>query len=153
VIELDQHTAMADYPDTWARIIEMARAQFPGDEPAAQAFTRDVYDAEDTAAYAATAQDADDEQHAVLDAARRVAQLCGELYAELWGEATASTAAGQSARAVARPTHAEVLHATNAEVPDEVDNDESDDFADFDDEEDASDPTDEQRADTSQTYL
>jgi hypothetical protein len=31
---LGQHTAMADHPDTWARIIEMAHAQFPGNEPA-----------------------------------------------------------------------------------------------------------------------
>jgi hypothetical protein len=44
---------MADRPDTSARIIEMARARFPGDEPAAQAFVRDAYDAKETAAYAA----------------------------------------------------------------------------------------------------
>jgi hypothetical protein len=43
---------------------------------------------------------------------------------------------------VAREAHAEVLHATNAEV----DDDESDDFADFDDDNDASDLADEQRA-------
>jgi hypothetical protein len=129
---------MADHPDTWARIIEMARFRFPGDEPAMQAFAREAYDAEETAAYAA-AQGADDEEQAVLDAAPRVAQLRGELCAKLRGEATASTATGQSARVVA---HAEVLHATNVEVPD----DESDDFADFDDNEDAPDLADEQRA-------
>jgi hypothetical protein len=47
---------------------------------------------------------------------------------------------------VERAAHAEVLHATNAEVPDEVDDDELDDFADFSDDEDASDPVHEQRA-------
>jgi hypothetical protein len=50
---------MAKHPNTWARIIEMARARFLGNEPAAQAFVRDAYDAEETAAYAA-AQDAAD---------------------------------------------------------------------------------------------
>jgi hypothetical protein len=94
---------------------------------------------EETAAYV-TAQDAEDEQQAVLDAARRAAQLHGELYTKLRGGATASAATGQSAREVARAANAEVLHATNAEVLDE------DDFADFDDNEDASDPTDKQRA-------
>jgi hypothetical protein len=43
---------MAYHPDTWASIIEMARARFSGDEPAAQAFTRETYDAEETTAYA-----------------------------------------------------------------------------------------------------
>jgi hypothetical protein len=50
----------------------MARSRFPGDELAAQAFALEAYDVEETAAYA-TAQDADDEQQAVLDAARGVA--------------------------------------------------------------------------------
>jgi hypothetical protein len=71
---------MADHPDTWARIIQMARARFPSDEPAAQAFARDAYDAEENAVYTAV-QDAEDEQHAVLDAARGAAQLRGELCA------------------------------------------------------------------------
>jgi hypothetical protein len=71
----------------------MARARFPGDEPAAQVFVRDAYDAEETAAYVA-AQDTDDEQQAVLDAARGAAQLRDELFAELRGEATACAAAG-----------------------------------------------------------
>jgi hypothetical protein len=44
---------MADCPDTLARIIEMARARLPGDEPTTLAFVRDAYDAEETAAYAA----------------------------------------------------------------------------------------------------
>jgi hypothetical protein len=133
---------MVDHPDTWARIIEMALAQFPGDEPAAQAFERATYGAEETAAYAAT-QDTDNKDHSILDAARGAAQLRGELCAELRDEATtsASAAAGRSARAVAWAAHADVLHAngppswaTSSEVLDEVDDDdESDDFANFDD--------------------
>jgi hypothetical protein len=99
---------MADHPDTWARIIEMARARFLSDEPAAQAFARETYDAEETAAYAA-AQDADDEEQAVLDAARRAGQLHVELCAELRDEATASAsasaAAGRSSRAVPHVPH------------------------------------------------
>jgi hypothetical protein len=123
----------------------MARSRFPGDELAVQAFTQEAYDAEETAAYAA-AQDADDEQQAALDSAREAAQLRGEHCAELWGEATASAAPGQFARVVVSAAHAEVLHATNAEVPNEVDDDELDDFANFNDDEDAPDPIDEQRA-------
>jgi hypothetical protein len=145
---------MVDHPDTWARIIEIARARFPGNEPAVQAFARDTYDAEDTVAYAA-AQDADDEEQAVLDAARRAGQLQGELCAELRDEATASASAdaGRSARAVAQVAHADVLHANrppgwaaSTEVDNEVDDDESDDFADFNNDEDALDPADKQRA-------
>jgi hypothetical protein len=45
----------------------MARARFPSDEPAAQAFARDTYDTEETAAYV-VAQDTDDEEQFVLDA-------------------------------------------------------------------------------------
>jgi hypothetical protein len=48
-------------PRHLARIIEMVCARFPGDEPTAQAFTRDAYDAEEITAYAAS-QDVDDEQ-------------------------------------------------------------------------------------------
>jgi hypothetical protein len=118
------------------------RAPGPGDEPAAQAFARDAYDGEETAAYTAT--HADDEQQAVLDTARGAAQLHGELCAELRGEATAS--AGQSASAVARAANTEVLHATNAEVPDEVDEDGDDKFTDFDGDEDAPNPANEQWA-------
>jgi hypothetical protein len=33
VAVLGQHIAMADHPDTWARIIEMARAQFLATSP------------------------------------------------------------------------------------------------------------------------
>jgi hypothetical protein len=73
---------MADHPNTWARILKMAHAQFPSNEPAAQAFARFTYDAEETAAYAAT-MDADDEERAILDAARGVAQVRGNLCAEL----------------------------------------------------------------------
>jgi hypothetical protein len=40
---------MADHPDTWARIVEMARIWFPGNEPAAQF----MYNMEETMAYAA----------------------------------------------------------------------------------------------------
>jgi hypothetical protein len=75
---LGQHTAMADHPDTWARIIEMARAQFPGDEPVAQAFAGDMYNAKETATCAA-AQEADDEEQAILGTARGAAQLRAEL--------------------------------------------------------------------------
>jgi hypothetical protein len=57
---LVQHTTMVDHPDTWARIVEMVLARYPGDEPVAQAFERATYDAEETAAYAA-AQDTDEE--------------------------------------------------------------------------------------------
>jgi hypothetical protein len=136
---------MTDHPDTWAMMIEMARARVLGDEPAAQAFARDTYDAEETAAYAA-AQDAEDEQQDVLKAARGAAQLRSELCAELRGEASSSApaAAGQSAREVARAANAEVLHAFNGKVPDEVDD--YDDFADSDDNEGALDPADEQKA-------
>jgi hypothetical protein len=52
---------MADHPDTWARIIEMARARFLGNEPAMQAFTWFMYDTEETMAYAAT-MDADNKE-------------------------------------------------------------------------------------------
>jgi hypothetical protein len=148
---------MADHPDTWARIVEMARVRFPGNEPAGQAFAQFTYDTEEMAAYAA-AQDADDDEQFVLDAARRAAQLRAELYSELRDEASASATAcasaatGWSARAVARAVDAEVLHTngppgwtTNAEVLYKVDDDESDDFADFDDEEDTPDVTEEQR--------
>jgi hypothetical protein len=44
---------MADHPDTWARLIEMALARFPGDEPAAKPFARATYNAEETVAYTA----------------------------------------------------------------------------------------------------
>jgi hypothetical protein len=116
---------MADHPDTWARIIEMARARFPGDESTAHAFARITYDAEETTAYA-TAQDTEDEQKAILDAARGAEQLYAELCAEL-----DSAAIGWSARVVAREGNMEALHVSNDEVPDDVDDD-VDDFADFD---------------------
>jgi hypothetical protein len=35
---LGQDTTMADHHATWARIVEMARTQFPNNEPAVQAF-------------------------------------------------------------------------------------------------------------------
>jgi peptidoglycan/xylan/chitin deacetylase (PgdA/CDA1 family) len=111
---------MADHPDTWARIIEMARARFPGDESTAHAFARETYDAEETTAYAA-AQDAEDEQQAILEAARGAEQLYTELD---------SAATGWSARVVAREANMEALHVSNDEVPDDVDDD-VDDFADF----------------------
>jgi hypothetical protein len=68
-----------------ARIIEMARTRFPGDEPTAQAFTRDAYNAEEITAFAA-AQDIEDEQQAILDTARRAAQLRSKLCAEPRGK-------------------------------------------------------------------
>jgi hypothetical protein len=37
---------MADHPDTWVRIVEMARAQFHGNEPTAQALACATYDTE-----------------------------------------------------------------------------------------------------------
>jgi hypothetical protein len=123
---------MADHPNTWARILKMAHTRFPGNEPAAQAFARFTYDAKETVAYATT-MDADDEERAILDAARGVAEVRGNLCAELREEASvsASATAGRYARAVERPAHAEVLHAngslrwaTVAEVLDEVDDDE-----------------------------
>jgi hypothetical protein len=90
----------------------MAGTRLPGNEPAAQAFERFTYDTEETAAYS-TAQDADDEERAILDAARGAALLCGELCAELRDEVTASasasTAAGRSAGDWAG-AHAEDLH-------------------------------------------
>jgi hypothetical protein len=68
---------MDDHADTWARIVEMVRARFPGDEPAVQALARATYDAEETVAYA-FAQDTDDEVQVILDAALGAAQLRGE---------------------------------------------------------------------------
>jgi hypothetical protein len=58
---------------------------------------------EETAAYAAT-QDTDDEDQAILDAARGAAQLRGEFCIELRDEATASASATarRSARTVPR---------------------------------------------------
>jgi peptidoglycan/xylan/chitin deacetylase (PgdA/CDA1 family) len=91
---LGQHTTIADNPDTWARIVEMACARFPGHESAAQAFARFTYDADETAAYAAT-MDTDDKEQAVLDAARGAAQV----RAELWEEASVSVSASASSSA------------------------------------------------------
>jgi ABC-type nitrate/sulfonate/bicarbonate transport system substrate-binding protein len=96
----------------------------------------------------ATTQDADDKEQAVLDAAHGAAQLCTELRDE--ASASASAAAGRSARAVAWAAHTNVLYANGprgwapiAEVLDEVDDDESNDFSDFDDKEDSSSVTEE----------
>jgi hypothetical protein len=82
---------MAYHPDTWASIIKMARARFSGDEPAAQTFTRETYDAEETTAYA-VAQDAEDEQQVVLEAARGAAQLCAELDSAVDGRSSRTVA-------------------------------------------------------------
>jgi hypothetical protein len=93
---LGQHTTMADHPDIWARIVEMACARFPGNESAVQAFARFTYDADETAAYAAT-MDTDDKEQAVLDTARGAAQVRANLCAELWEEASVSVSASSSA--------------------------------------------------------
>jgi hypothetical protein len=45
---------MADHRATLERIVEMACARFPDNKPATLAFARFMYDAEETAAYAAT---------------------------------------------------------------------------------------------------
>jgi hypothetical protein len=70
----------------------MACARFPGNESATQAFARFTYDADETAAYAAT-MDTDDEEQAVLDAARGATQVRANLCAELWEEASVSAPA------------------------------------------------------------
>jgi hypothetical protein len=72
---------MADYRATWARIREMAWACFPNDEVATENTTRETFDAEETAVYAAD-QEATNEEHAMLEAARRVTRLREELRAE-----------------------------------------------------------------------
>ena len=108
----------------------MARALFPDDEQAAQAYARFTFDAEEIAAYAAIPDEVAEEQ-AALAAARGATQLRGELCAELRNEATASApafftasaptsgsaptsasaAAGRSAMTVSLAARAEVLHA------------------------------------------
>jgi ABC-type nitrate/sulfonate/bicarbonate transport system substrate-binding protein len=130
---------MTDHPDTWARMIEMARARLPATSPRRK-HSWDTYDVEETAVYV-VAQDVEDEQQAILEAARGAAQLCSELRGE--AASSASAAAGQSAEEVARAANAEVLHAFNGKAPDEVDDD---DYADFDEDEGAPDPADKQRS-------
>jgi hypothetical protein len=82
----------------------------------------------------ATAQDADDEEQAVLDVACGAAHLRADLFVELWDKASASASAAacRSARAMARVVHTEVLHANGppgwapiAELFDQVDDNES----------------------------
>jgi hypothetical protein len=94
---------MKDHRATWARIMEMARARFPRNEPTAEASrgSRTTWRRQ---------QDADDKERTILDATCGEMRLCADLCTELQEEPNASIAAYRSARVVARAMHAEFLH-------------------------------------------
>jgi hypothetical protein len=98
---------MEDHGATWARAREVAQQCYPDDDLAAEATTRALFDAEETAAYAADL-DAQVEEQGVLDIARVAMCLRGELREELRVE-------GSSAGGIEE----EYLHPNDADIDDD----------------------------------
>jgi hypothetical protein len=67
------------------RLREVVRHRFPDDDPAAEITTRELFDLEETAAYAADL-DAQVEEQGVLNTVRAATRLRGKLREELWAE-------------------------------------------------------------------
>jgi hypothetical protein len=76
---------MADHRATWVRLRELAQQRFPDDDLAAEISARELFDAEETAMYAADL-DAQVVALGVLDTARAATRLRGELCEELRAE-------------------------------------------------------------------
>jgi hypothetical protein len=76
---------MADHWETWVRLREVARQRFRDEDLVAELTARELFDAKETAAYAAVL-DAQAEEQGILDTARTVTRLKGELHEELWGK-------------------------------------------------------------------
>jgi hypothetical protein len=69
---------MADHRATWARLRKVARQRYPEDDPAAELAARELFDTEETVAYAADL-DTRVEEQGVLDTERTATCLRGEL--------------------------------------------------------------------------
>jgi hypothetical protein len=73
---------MADHRATWVRLRELVRQRFPNDDLAAEIAARELFDAEETAAYTAD-MDAQVEAQGILSTARAAKHLRDELRDEL----------------------------------------------------------------------
>jgi hypothetical protein len=76
---------MTDHRATWVRLREVARQRYPDDDMAAEATARALFEAEETASYAADL-DVRAEEQDVLDTSRAATRLRGELREELSAE-------------------------------------------------------------------
>jgi hypothetical protein len=102
---------MADHQATWARLREVARQRYPDDDLAAEVAARALFDAEETAVYAADL-DAQAEEQGILDTAHAATCLRRELREELQVEGS-SACAGDIEK--------EFVHLDDADLDDHLD--------------------------------
>jgi hypothetical protein len=104
---------MADHRATWVRLREVARQRFPDDDLAVESAARELFDAEETTAYAVDL-DAQVEEQGVLNTVRAATRLWDELCHELRAES--SGAGGNS-------DNDEYVHLADADLDDDFDAD------------------------------